>query len=100
MYVTYCTHVCLLFFYVDTMVPGIKTGRRKRATSANILSPSEACPPEIGTPLTFSDETQPPDDTQTMAEETQPGGVGKSIELSCLQKIKNFLFFWVNKSGL
>ncbi|KAL7238355.1 hypothetical protein ACSBR2_004454 [Camellia fascicularis] len=48
------------------MVPGIKMGRRKRATSA--------CPQEIGTPLTFSDETQPPDDIQTVVEETQLGG--------------------------
>ncbi|CAL5369841.1 unnamed protein product [Camellia sinensis] len=58
-----------------TMVPGIKTGRRKTATSGNILSGSEACPAVIGTPLTLSDETQPPDDTQTVVEETQPGGV-------------------------
>ncbi|KAI8012256.1 Galacturonosyltransferase 8 [Camellia lanceoleosa] len=61
-----------------TMVPGIKTGRRKRATSGNVLSTSEACAQEIGTPMTFSDETQPPDDTQTVVEETQPGGVGKT----------------------
>ncbi|THG03644.1 hypothetical protein TEA_006352 [Camellia sinensis var. sinensis] len=59
---------------VGTMVPGIKTGRRKRATSGNVLSTSEACAQEIGTPMTFSDETQPPDDTQTVVEETQPGG--------------------------
>ncbi|KAI7988659.1 60S ribosomal protein L10a [Camellia lanceoleosa] len=58
-----------------TMVPGVKTGRRKRATSGNILSTSKACPQEIGIPMTFSDETQPPDDTQTVVEETQPGGV-------------------------
>ncbi|KAL7199169.1 hypothetical protein ACSBR2_021448 [Camellia fascicularis] len=61
-----------------TMVPGIKTGRRKRATSGNVLSTSEARPQEIGTPLTFSDETQPPDDTQTVVEETQLGGVGRT----------------------
>ncbi|KAI8002890.1 Alpha-mannosidase I MNS5 [Camellia lanceoleosa] len=60
-----------------TMVPGIKTGRRKRATSGNVLSTSEACAQEIGTPMTFFDETQPLDDTQTVVEETQPGGVGK-----------------------
>ncbi|KAL7263865.1 hypothetical protein ACSBR1_001923 [Camellia fascicularis] len=60
-----------------TMVPGIKTGRRKRATSGNVLSISEACPQEIGTPLTFSDEMQPPDDIQTVVEKTQPGGVGR-----------------------
>ncbi|KAI7980800.1 Serine/threonine-protein phosphatase PP2A-4 catalytic subunit [Camellia lanceoleosa] len=68
------------------MVPGIKTGRRKRATSGNVLSASEACPQEIGTPLTFSDETQPPDNTQIVVDETQPGGVGKSIELSSKYK--------------
>ncbi|KAL7260719.1 hypothetical protein ACSBR1_006394 [Camellia fascicularis] len=61
-----------------TMVPGVKTGRRKRATSGNVLSTSEACQQEIGTPMTFSDETQPPDDTQTVVEETQPGGVGQT----------------------
>ncbi|KAL7234177.1 hypothetical protein ACSBR1_017716 [Camellia fascicularis] len=60
------------------MVPGIKTGRRKRATSGNVLSASKACPQEIGTLLTFSDETQPPDDTQTVVEETQPGGMGRT----------------------
>ncbi|KAI8010357.1 hypothetical protein LOK49_LG06G01009 [Camellia lanceoleosa] len=65
----------LLNLGLCTMVPGIKTGRRKRATSANVLSTSEACPLEIGTPLTFSDETEPPDDTQTVVEETQPGSV-------------------------
>ncbi|CAL5330161.1 unnamed protein product [Camellia sinensis] len=58
-----------------TMVPGVKTGRRKRATSGNVLSTSEASPQESGTPMMFSDETQPPDDTQTVVEETQPGGV-------------------------
>ena len=64
------------------MVPGMKPGRRKTATSGNVLSGSEACPAVIGTPLTLSDETQPPDDTQTVVEETQPGGVRKIIELS------------------
>ncbi|GMP86294.1 hypothetical protein CsSME_00039119 [Camellia sinensis var. sinensis] len=53
-----------------TMVPGIKTGRWKRATSGNVLAASEACQQEIGTLMTFSDETQPPDDTQTVVEET------------------------------
>ncbi|KAL7246892.1 hypothetical protein ACSBR2_001911 [Camellia fascicularis] len=77
MYVTFIIHICLLFFYVGTMVPGIKTGRRKRATSGNVLSVSEACPQEIGTLLMFSDEMQPPDDTQTVVEKTQPGGVGQ-----------------------
>ncbi|CAL5386135.1 unnamed protein product [Camellia sinensis] len=59
------------------MVSGIKTGRRKTTTSGNVLSASEACPAIIGTPLTFTDETQPPDDTQTVVEKTQPGGVGR-----------------------
>ncbi|KAI8020345.1 hypothetical protein LOK49_LG04G02568 [Camellia lanceoleosa] len=58
-----------------TMVPGLKTGRRKTSTSGNVLPGSEACAAVIGTPLTLSDETQPPDDTQTVVEETQPGGV-------------------------
>ncbi|CAL5432785.1 unnamed protein product [Camellia sinensis] len=62
---------------LSTMVPGIEMGRRKTATSGNVLSASEACPPVICTPLTFSDETQPPDETQTVVEETQPGGMGK-----------------------
>ncbi|GMP73563.1 hypothetical protein CsSME_00031281 [Camellia sinensis var. sinensis] len=59
------------------MVPGIKTERRKTATSGNVLSGSEACPAVIGTPLTLSDETRSPDDTQTVVEEMQPGGVGR-----------------------
>ncbi|KAL7243393.1 hypothetical protein ACSBR1_015733 [Camellia fascicularis] len=69
--------VCLPDALQGTMVPGIKTGRRKRATSHGETSASEACPPGIGTPLTCSDETQPPDDTQTVVEETQPGDVGR-----------------------
>ncbi|XP_028075203.1 uncharacterized protein LOC114277512 [Camellia sinensis] len=60
-----------------TMVSGIKTGRRKTTTSGNVLSTSEACPAIIGTPLMFTDETQPPDDTQTVVEKTQQGGVGR-----------------------
>ncbi|THG16280.1 hypothetical protein TEA_000910 [Camellia sinensis var. sinensis] len=56
-----------------SMVPEIKTGRRKRASSGNVVSASEACPHEIGTPLTFSDGAQLPDDTQTV-------GVGKIID--------------------
>ncbi|CAL5431194.1 unnamed protein product [Camellia sinensis] len=71
----------------STMVLGIKTGRRKRATSGNVLSTSEACAQEIGTPMTFSDETQPPDDTQTMVEETQPGGVGPTLGKGVQKKI-------------
>ncbi|CAL5438087.1 unnamed protein product [Camellia sinensis] len=63
---------------MSTMVAGIKTRRRKRATSGNVLSASEACAQEIGTPMTFSDEMQSLDDTQTVVEETQPGGVGQT----------------------
>ncbi|CAL5384223.1 unnamed protein product [Camellia sinensis] len=71
-----------------TMVPGFKTGRRKTATSGNVLSGSEACPAVIGTPLTLSDETQPPDDTQTVVEETQPGGVGVRMMLHIRRQMK------------
>ncbi|CAL5350121.1 unnamed protein product [Camellia sinensis] len=77
--------------FVDqcTMVPGMKTGRRKTATSGNVLSGSEACPAAvIGTPLTLSDETQPPDDTQTVVEETQPGGVGVRMMLHIRRQMK------------
>ncbi|GMP83264.1 hypothetical protein CsSME_00037236 [Camellia sinensis var. sinensis] len=71
------------------MVPGMKTGRRKTATSGNVLSGSEACPAAvIGTPLTLSDETQPPDDTQTVVEETQPGGVGVRMMLHIRRQMK------------
>ncbi|KAI7982001.1 hypothetical protein LOK49_Contig3G00010 [Camellia lanceoleosa] len=73
---------------VCTMVPGIKTGRQKTTTSGNILSASEACPAVIGTSLTFSDETQPPDDTQTVVEETQPGGVAPSSADAFLRFLK------------
>ena len=45
-------------------------GQRKRATSGNVLSTAEAFAQEIVTPMTFCDETQPPDDTQTMVDET------------------------------
>ncbi|KAI8024202.1 hypothetical protein LOK49_LG03G03878 [Camellia lanceoleosa] len=68
-----CLHFMLLFQYgsscICSMVPRIKTGQHKRVISGNVLSTSKACPQEIGTPLTFSDETQPPDDTQTVVEE-------------------------------
>ncbi|CAL5324437.1 unnamed protein product [Camellia sinensis] len=52
------------------MVPGMKTGRRKKATDL-IASPSGTFAPIVVTPQTLSDETQPPDDTQTCVEETQ-----------------------------
>ncbi|CAL5378063.1 unnamed protein product [Camellia sinensis] len=94
-----------------TMVPGVKTGRRKRATSGNVLSTSEACPQESGTPMMFSDETQPPDDTQTVVEETQPGGVvgqtrstrvrgptlGKGVQKKIARKKGKKLHVYVNR---
>ncbi|CAL5351099.1 unnamed protein product [Camellia sinensis] len=94
-----------------TMVPGVKTGRRKRATSGNVLSTSEACPQESGTPMMFSDETQPPDDTQTVVEETQPGGVvgqtrstrvrgptlGKGVQKKIARKKGEKLHVYVNR---
>ncbi|KAI7990263.1 hypothetical protein LOK49_LG12G00407 [Camellia lanceoleosa] len=61
-------------FEAGTMVPGIKTGGKKR-TSGNDIA-SKACPTVIGNPLMFSDETQPLDDTQTVVEKKYPGGVG------------------------
>ncbi|CAL5361184.1 unnamed protein product [Camellia sinensis] len=94
-----------------TMVPGVKTGRRKRATSGNVLSTSEACPQESGTPMMFSDETQPPDDTQTVVEEMQPGGVvgqtrstrvrgptlGKGVQKKIARKKGEKLHVYVNR---
>ncbi|GMP74247.1 hypothetical protein CsSME_00031714 [Camellia sinensis var. sinensis] len=60
------------------MVPGLKMGRRKKPASGNNASTSATSAHDIATPLTFSDETQPPDDTQTVVEETQAHGVGKT----------------------
>ncbi|KAL7232221.1 hypothetical protein ACSBR2_010281 [Camellia fascicularis] len=60
------------------MVPGTKTGRRKKTATDPIASPSETFAPVVATPQTSSDATQPPDDTQTCVEETQAHGVGKS----------------------
>ncbi|KAL7220010.1 hypothetical protein ACSBR2_012966 [Camellia fascicularis] len=60
------------------MVPGMKTGRRKKTTTDPIASPSGTYAPVVVTPQTLSDETQPPDDTQTCVEETQAHGIGKS----------------------
>lgn len=51
------------------MVPGLKTGRCKKASS-NIVSASAASAHDIATLMTLSDETQPPDDTQTVVDET------------------------------
>ncbi|KAL7260460.1 hypothetical protein ACSBR1_006177 [Camellia fascicularis] len=60
------------------MVPGMKTGWRKKIATDPITSPSGTFAPVVFTPQTLSDETQPPDDTQTCVEETQAHGVGKS----------------------
>ncbi|GMQ04346.1 hypothetical protein CsSME_00049794 [Camellia sinensis var. sinensis] len=60
------------------MVPGTKTGRRKKTTTDLIASPSGTFAPVVVTPQTLSDKTQPPDNTQTCVEETQAHGVGKS----------------------
>ncbi|GMP54847.1 hypothetical protein CsSME_00019878 [Camellia sinensis var. sinensis] len=60
------------------MVPGMKTGRRKKIATDPIASPSGTFAPVVVTPQTLSDETQPSDDTQTCVEETQAHGVGKS----------------------
>ncbi|KAI7982216.1 hypothetical protein LOK49_LG15G00500 [Camellia lanceoleosa] len=61
-----------------SMVPGMKTGRRKKTAIDPIASPSGIVAPIVVTPQTLSDETQPPDDTQTCVEETQAHSVGKS----------------------
>ncbi|KAL7202067.1 hypothetical protein ACSBR1_033694 [Camellia fascicularis] len=60
------------------MVPGMKTRRRKKIATDPIASTSGTFAPVVVTPQTLSDETQPPDDTQTCMEETQAHGVGKS----------------------
>ncbi|KAL7187526.1 hypothetical protein ACSBR1_037581 [Camellia fascicularis] len=60
------------------MVPRMKTGRRKKTATNPIASPLGTCAPIVVTPQTLSDETRPPDDTQTCVEETQAYGVGKS----------------------
>ncbi|KAL7174227.1 hypothetical protein ACSBR2_033477 [Camellia fascicularis] len=60
------------------MVPGTKTRRRKKTATDPIASPLGTFAPVVVTPQTLSDETQPPDDTQTCVEETQAHGVGKS----------------------
>ncbi|KAL7204489.1 hypothetical protein ACSBR2_017545 [Camellia fascicularis] len=68
-----------LYFPGTSMVPGMKTGRCKKTTTDPIASPSGTFAPVVVTPQTLSDETQPPDDTQTCVEETQAHGVGKTI---------------------
>ncbi|KAL7245540.1 hypothetical protein ACSBR2_000802 [Camellia fascicularis] len=65
------------------MVPGTKTGRHKKTTANPIASPLATSAPVIVTPQTLSDETQPPDDTQTFVEKTHAHGVGKTIVRFC-----------------
>ncbi|KAL7218914.1 hypothetical protein ACSBR2_012058 [Camellia fascicularis] len=60
------------------MVPGMKIGWRKKTAADPIASPSGTFAPVVVTPQTLSNETQPPDNTQTCVEETQAHGVGKS----------------------
>ena len=52
------------------MLPGIKTWQRKKTATNPIASPSGTSAHVIVIPQTLSDETQPPDDTQTFVEET------------------------------
>ncbi|KAL7250300.1 hypothetical protein ACSBR1_012328 [Camellia fascicularis] len=60
------------------MVPGTKTGRRKKTATDPIASPSGTFGPVVVILQTLSDETQPLDDTQTFVEETQAHDIGKS----------------------
>ncbi|KAL7243484.1 hypothetical protein ACSBR1_015807 [Camellia fascicularis] len=60
------------------MVPGLKTGRRKKLASGNNASTSATSAHDIAMPLTFSDETQPLNDTQIVVEETHSHGVGNA----------------------
>ncbi|KAL7170271.1 hypothetical protein ACSBR2_035192 [Camellia fascicularis] len=69
------------YFAGTSMVPGTKTGRRRKIATNPIASPSGTFAPVIVTPQTLSDETQPPDDTQIFVEGTQAHGVGKTIDM-------------------
>ncbi|KAL7221877.1 hypothetical protein ACSBR1_023759 [Camellia fascicularis] len=60
------------------MVPAMKTGRRKKPASGNNSSVLAIFAHDIAMPLTFSDETQSLDDTQTVMEETQAHGIGNA----------------------
>ncbi|GMP75237.1 hypothetical protein CsSME_00032402 [Camellia sinensis var. sinensis] len=73
-------HISLLLIYFagTSMVPGTKTGRRKKTTTDPIASPSGTSAHVIVTPQTLSDETQLSEDTQTFVEETQAHDVGFS----------------------
>ncbi|GMP98813.1 hypothetical protein CsSME_00046552 [Camellia sinensis var. sinensis] len=85
---------CLILY--TNMVPTTKTGRRKKTTTNPIASPSGTSAHVIVTPQTLSDETQPPNDTQTFVEETQAHGVGKTIELKTSLKLGR-IFILINK---
>ncbi|CAL5323086.1 unnamed protein product [Camellia sinensis] len=72
-----------------SMVPGTKTGWRKKTATDHIASRSGTFAPVIVTPQTLSDETQPPYDTQTFVEETQAhGGKVRQIVYAVLQSEK------------
>ncbi|KAI8023768.1 hypothetical protein LOK49_LG03G02766 [Camellia lanceoleosa] len=70
--------IVVLYVLCTSIVPGMKTGRRKKTTTDPIASPSGTSAHVIVTPQSLSDETQPSDDTQTFVEETQAHSVGKS----------------------
>ncbi|KAI7988707.1 Ethylene-responsive transcription factor 5 [Camellia lanceoleosa] len=62
-----------------SMVLGTKTRWCKKTAIDPVASPSGTFAPVIVTPQTLSNETQPPDDTQTFVKETQAHDVGKTI---------------------
>ncbi|KAL7176759.1 hypothetical protein ACSBR2_030164 [Camellia fascicularis] len=79
------------------MVPGMKTGRRKKTATDPIASPSGTFAPVIVTPQTLSDETQPPDDTQTFVEETQAHGIENECKKGLREKKWEKLHVYVNR---
>ncbi|KAL7209726.1 hypothetical protein ACSBR1_031312 [Camellia fascicularis] len=80
------------------MVPGMKTGRRKKTATDPIASPSGTVAPVVVTPQTLSDETQPPDDTQTCVEKTQAHDVvGKGVQKRLTRKKWEKLHVYVNR---
>ncbi|GMP83578.1 hypothetical protein CsSME_00037437 [Camellia sinensis var. sinensis] len=60
------------------MAPSLKISQRKKPTSGNNALASATSAHHIATPLTFFEETQLPNDTQTVVEETQAPGIGKT----------------------
>ncbi|KAL7241336.1 hypothetical protein ACSBR2_006873 [Camellia fascicularis] len=87
-------HVCK-YIATSSMVPGMKISRRKKPGSGNNALASTISAHHIATPLTFSDDTQLLDDTQTVVEETQAPGAGKTIVLHYCQ-----LYVWDAISNL